>query len=148
VALPSLDETGDLPQGVHPAPLQEVLGRFGQGAAQRKVVGIRLERIYKLAAATGQLKRFIVFGSFVTSRQEPNDVDVFLVMHDTFDVRRLTGEARLVFEHATAQSHFGASVFWLRERAALPNEEQAILGWQLKRDGTRRGIVEITGAQP
>jgi hypothetical protein len=34
----------------------------------------------------------------------------------------------------------------MRQLGALPNEEEAILGWQLKRDGTRRGIVEITEA--
>lgn len=55
-------------------------------------------------------------------------------------------EARLVFDHAAAQAHVGASIFWLRQPAALPNEEEAILSWQLKRDGTRRGIVEVTEA--
>ena len=52
-------------------------------------------------------------------------------------------EARLLFDHAAAQAHFGASVFWLRRLAALGGEDAAIDGWQTKRDGTRRGIVEI-----
>ncbi len=39
----------------------------------------------------------------------------------------------------------GASVFWLREVAALPNEERSIASWEIKRDGTRRGLVEIIG---
>jgi hypothetical protein len=34
-------------------------------------------------------------------------------------------------------------VFWLRRLAALGGEEQAIADWQIKRDGTFRGIVEI-----
>ena len=144
--LPSIAESGDLPQGVHPASLQEVLIQFGQATRQRKLVGMRLERVYELAAATGHMKRFIVFGSFVTAKPEPNDVDVFLVMHDTFALNQVTGEARLVFDHPAAQAHFGASVFWLRQLAALPNEEEAVLGWQLKRDGTRRGIVEVMEA--
>ena len=144
--LPSIAESGDLPQGVHPASLQEVLIQFGQATRQRKLVGMRLERVYDLAAATGHMKRFIVFGSFVTAKPEPNDVDVFLVMHDTFALNQVTGEARLVFDHPAAQAHFGASIFWLRQLAALPNEEEAVLGWQLKRDGTRRGIVEVMEA--
>ena len=144
--LPSIAESGDLPQGVHPASLQEVLIQFGQATRQRKLVGMRLERVYELAAATGHMKRFIVFGSFVAAKPEPNDVDVFLVMHDTFDLNQVTGEARLVFDHPAAQAHFGASIFWLRQLAALPNEEEAVLGWQLKRDGTRRGIVEVMEA--
>lgn len=80
----------------------------------------------------------------MTAKPEPNDVDVFLVMYDTFDLTQIAGEARLVFDHPAAQAHFGASIFWLRQLAALPDEEEVVLGWQLKRDGTRRGIVEVT----
>jgi hypothetical protein len=147
MSLPSIAETGDLPQGVHRASLDEVLKQFGQATAQRKLVGMRLERVYKLAATAGHVKRFIVFGSFITAKPDPNDVDVFLVMDDAFDLNQVAGEARLLFEHTLAQAHFGASIFWLRRMVALPNEEQAIASWQLKRDGTRRGIVEITEAQ-
>jgi hypothetical protein len=107
---------------------------------------MRLARVHELAAATGHMKRFVVFGSFVTAKPEPNDVDVLLIMHDTFDLTQVTGEARLIFDHAAAQAHFGVSVFWLRGLAALPDEEKAIASWQLKRDGTRRGIVEVTEA--
>jgi hypothetical protein len=64
-------------------------------------------------------------------------------MRDSFDVGRVSGEARVLFDHAAAQAHFGASVFWLRRVAALGGEEQTIAGWQIKRDGTRRGIIEI-----
>ena len=144
--LPPFTETGDLPQGVHRATLQEILDRFGQIPLKRKVVATRLKRVYELAAATGALKRFIVFGSFVTEKSDPNDVDVFLVMHDTFDFSQVSGETRLVFDHPVAQAHFGASIFWLRQLAALPNEEESVIGWQLKRGGTRRGIVELTEA--
>ncbi|OGA11513.1 MAG: hypothetical protein A3D95_12815 [Betaproteobacteria bacterium RIFCSPHIGHO2_12_FULL_69_13] len=144
--LPSVGKTGDLPEGVHGASLQETLNRFGQATRQRTLVGMRLKRIYELVAATGHLKRFIVLGSFVTAKPEPNDVDVFLVMQDTFDLAQVTGEARLVFDHSAAQAHFGASVFWLRRMAAFPDEGEAVFGWQLKRNGTRRGIVEVTEA--
>jgi len=146
VPIPPVAETGDLPQGVHLASLQELLNQFGEATIQRKLVGMRLKRVYELAAATGHMKRFVVFGSFVTAKPEPNDVDVFLLMQDTFDLGQVTGEARLVFDHPAAQAHFGSSIFWLRQLAALPSEEEAVQGWQLKRDGTRRGIVEVTEA--
>src|SRR3990172_4875635 len=130
----------------NPGDVEPLLNQFGQGTIQRRLVGKRLKRVYELAAATGQMKRFIVFGSFLTAEPEPNDVDVFLVMHDAFDLTQVTGEPRLIFDHPAAQAHFGASIFWLRQLAALPNEDEAVLGWQLKRDGTRRGIVEVTEA--
>lgn len=146
-ALPPLGKDGDLPPGIYRVTLQETLRRLGKGSRQRVAMAQRLERIYRVAVGTGQLARFVVFGSFVSDKREPADVDVFLLMEDKFDVGRLTGEARVLFDHAAAQAHFGASVFWLRRLAALGGEEQAITGWQMKRDGTRRGIIEIIKGQ-
>jgi hypothetical protein len=92
---------------------------------------------------TGQVRRFIVFGSFITAKPEPNDVDIFLLMEDSFEVSQLHGEVGLIFEHAAADARFGASVFWLRLRTALGGEDEAVQHWQVKRDGTRRGIIEV-----
>jgi hypothetical protein len=141
--LPNFNETGDLPPGVHPALLEEVIQRFGSGSARRRAIGERLRRIYAAAVSTGEIARFVVFGSFVTDTPLPNDVDVFLLMADTFDASQLRGEAALLFDHAAAQAYFGASVFWLRRLAALGGENAAIADWQVKRDGSRRGIVEV-----
>lgn len=90
----------------------------------------------------------MVFGSFVTAKIEPNDVDVFLLMEDRFDSGTLAGEARLLFDHGDANTYFGASVFWLRRAAAFGGEQAAIENWQIKRDGSLRGIVEIVGEEP
>ena len=88
-----------------------------------------------------------MFGSFVTGKQWPNDVDVFMLMEDAFQVNQLSGEARLLFDHAAAQTHFGASVFWLRRTATLDGEDATVEYWQVKRDGRHRGIVEIVREQ-
>ncbi len=141
--LPHFTETGGLPLAIHQATLQETLTRFGSGSRRRRVLALRLARIYDIASDTGQLARFVVFGSFVTDRLEPNDVDVFMIMEDTFDMNQLAGAARLLFEHAAAQAHFGCSVFWVRRLAALGGEQATLEHWQIKRDGSRRGIVEI-----
>jgi len=92
---------------------------------------------------TGHLARFIIFGSFVTNKLAPGDVDIFLLMENTFDVSQLSGEAALIFDHIVAQNYEGASIFWIRRLAALEGEEAAVEYWQLKRDGTKRGIVEV-----
>jgi hypothetical protein len=145
--LPPFGKNGDLPPGIYRSTISEMLRRFGKGSWQRVAVAQRLERIYRVSVRTGQLARFVVFGSFVSAKREPADVDVFLLMQDTFDMGQLSGEARVLFDHAAAQAHFGASVFWLRRLAALGGEERAIAGWQIKRDGTRRGIIEIVEEQ-
>jgi hypothetical protein len=87
MTLPEMTNSGELPLGVHQATLQEALQRFGKGDAQRVVVGQRLERIYQIAVTTGHLARFVVFGSFVTQKPEPNDVDILMIMDDAFDAR-------------------------------------------------------------
>lgn len=53
----------------------------------------------------------------------PNDVDVFLLMEDAFNLSGLLGDARILFDHPAAQAYFGASVFWLRRLSAFPGEE-------------------------
>ena len=88
-------------------------------------------------------ERVIVFGSFVSDKEAPHDIDLFLVMEDSFDLSLVTGEAKLLFEHAVAQSHFGASIFWSRRASCFPSEEEMVAGWGLKRDGTVRGLVEV-----
>jgi hypothetical protein len=137
--------SGDLPLGVHQAELTEVIARFGSGSDQRKLLALRLQRGYRIAAHSGHLLRFVVFGSFVTDKPQPNDVDIFMIMDDAFEFGRTSGETRLLFEHASAQDHFGCSVFWLRQVAAIGGEQQALENWQIKRDGSKRGIVEVVG---
>ena len=141
---PPLNDAGDLPPGVHTVTLAEVIERFGTSSPRRATVARRLARIYSLLQSTGGLTRFIIFGSFITAKTEPNDVDIFLLMNDDFDVSKVTGEAAILFDHLAAQNYEGASVFWVRRAGALGGEQAMIEDWQIKRDGTRRGIVEVT----
>ena len=140
---PKFNESGNLPPGIHQATLRDVVGHFGKSSFQRAIVVERLQRIYSLAMETGQMARFIIFGSFVTDKLHPQDIDIFLLMEDTFDVRDVSGEARILFDHMAAQNYEGASIFWVRRLAAFDGEETAIKNWQLKRDGKKRGIVEV-----
>jgi hypothetical protein len=146
--LPQFNAHGDLPPGVHRVTLAEVVQRFGQGSPQRAAVGERLQRIHRLAAATGRLARFVVFGSFVTAKPDPRDVDIVIVMEDDFDLASVSGETAIVFQHAEADTYFGASVFWVRRSGAIGGEQGMVEYWQAKRGGGQRGIIEITTEAP
>jgi hypothetical protein len=143
VTLPAFNADGDLPSGLHRARLEDVIGRFGSRSGRRLILAQRLSRIHYLARSTEKLRRFIVFGSFITAKPEPNDIDIFMLMDDAFEVGVLAGEARLLFEHPVAQAHFGASVFFLRQCAAFGGEEATIAYWGTRRDGGIRGLVEV-----
>ena len=143
---PEFDEHGDMPAGIYQATLEDALDHFGKEPPERGIVAGRLERILEIAKATGHLKRFIVFGSFVTAKPNPNDVDIFMIMGDDFDVTQVSDHTKLLFDHTTAQSYFGASVFWIRSMAALGGEDSAAADWMTTRRGTQRGIIEIIDA--
>jgi len=142
--LPDLNSSGDLPSGVHRATLDEVIQRFSSAGGQREICTLRLRHVYELAKRTGHLQRFVIFGSYVTVQPRPNDVDVVLVMDDSFRLEECPIESRGLFDHATAQARYGASVFWLRPGLLIDETVEGFIAyWQIKRDGSRRGIVEV-----
>jgi hypothetical protein len=142
--LPEFNESGDLPIGRHVTSLSEVVARFGAGTPQRAAVMARLRRIYDLAVATGHLDRLVLFGSFVSDVAEPNDVDVILVMKGDFRPEDCPPGCLPLFDHRRADDELGASVFWVRPDMLLGEPlEQFLSHWELKRDGRRRGLVEI-----
>ena len=142
--LPEFNDFGDLPAGRHAASVDEVLTRFGSGTPQRQNVTDRLRRIHALAVATGHLDRLVIFGSYVSDVAEPNDVDIILVMGSDFAIEECPADSLVLFDHARADEELGASVFWIRPEILLGEPlEQFLAHWEWKRDGSRRGIVEI-----
>jgi hypothetical protein len=142
--LPPFTESGDLPAGIHSAGWDEIERRFGEGSVPRGRAFAKLRHLYELAERAGGLKRFLVFGSFVSETVEPRDVDVALVMAMNFRLEDAPRESKTLFSHHDAEARFGASVFWVRE-GMLPEElmESFVETWQRRRDGTKRGILEI-----
>jgi hypothetical protein len=119
-------------------------GGFGGGGEARQAATASLTNIHMLAKGTGKLDRVVIFGSYVTANPTPNDVDVVLVMTDDFKWEEQTGRTRDLFDHQRAAEEFGASIFWVRPAAILLGSMDEFIGhWQVKRDRTRRGIVEV-----
>ena len=142
--LPAFDESGNLPEGFHVASLSDVVARFGFGSDQRNLVTDSLRHIHSLAMQTGKLDKLIVFGSYVSDKLEPNDVDVILVLTDEFRLDDCPSESLSLFDHSRADTELGASIFWIRPGMLLGEPlEQFLSHWQTKRGGGRRGIVEI-----
>jgi hypothetical protein len=76
--LPDLDHNGNLPPGIHRATAEEVAARFGTGSPEREVETTELIEFVNWAREAG-LGRLLVDGSYVTSKQMPNDVDVVIL---------------------------------------------------------------------
>jgi hypothetical protein len=85
---------------------------FSNASAKGRSSVARLQNgcsVYQLVVSTGQLARFVVVGSFVTAKDDPNDVEIILLMEDAFDLESVTGEDALPFHHA-AVSGFLAEI--------------------------------------
>ncbi len=65
-------------------------------------------------------------------------------MEDGFNPAGCDEETRTLFDHRFAADRFGASVFWFCSGSLIRETMDEFLAhWQIKRDLTRRGIVEI-----
>ena len=112
MGLPELMEHGGLLAGVHSATLDEVAARF------------------------------LAFGSFITRKTEPNDVDIFMVMNDRFDIATLPAVPKYRSGHPARGTSSGSGYSGGRRLAVLGGEQAAIEEWRLVRDGTYRRVVE------
>ena len=82
-SIPTFRPDGYLPEGLYPATLAEITFRFGTSSRRRRFLTLRLRRWVELARATG-VSRMFVDGSFVTSKQDPNDIDAVVLLSDDF----------------------------------------------------------------
>lgn len=75
------DSTGNLPPGIHTATWQQFVDRFGWNFHRQRLISGLRNALVNLAASG--CKRIYIDGSFVTSKEMPNDYDV---LWDPFDV--------------------------------------------------------------
>jgi predicted nucleotidyltransferase len=103
----------------------------------------RLRALLALAGANGKLRRVFVWGSFVTAKAAPNDLDILLVMDEDFEVDRIDASAQVVFDSVRAKLLFESDVFWAR--ASIGRELLALWldTYQISRSFRKRGIVEL-----
>jgi hypothetical protein len=97
----------------------------------------------ELAGTSGKLRRAFIWGSFVTAKPAPRDVDILLIMDDDFEVGALSTRTRAVFDSARAKLLFDSNVFWAR--ASIGQEIRALWldTYQISRSFNKRGIVEL-----
>ncbi len=140
--LPAFNEHGNLPEGIHSATEEEVFIRFAASSARRRWLGERLRDLIATAKATGKLARLILWGSFVTAKESPNDLDLLLVMTADFELAQIPEETRVLFDHTQARLRFHADVFWTKASMAPGVLSLWLDTYQTGKDFTRRGIVE------
>jgi len=141
--LPDFNIDGNLPEGIHRATDDEVLTRFATNTARRQWLGERLRSLLAMARSTGKLERVFLWGSFVTEKPLPNDLDMLLVVADDFSLDSVPPQCTAVFHHALARIHFHADVFWTKPSINIDILNLWLDTYQTGKDFKRRGIVEV-----
>lgn len=82
MAIPLLEPSGLLPKGIYKCSLDEVRIRFGsfQGTDARPRLMQALDAFMQELRSAAIIRAIIVDGSFVTSKEAPNDIDLLLVL--------------------------------------------------------------------
>ncbi len=134
-----------MPPGIHAATLAETLTRFGTGSAARQQQGQLLALVVQAALAYETIKRVLVWGSFVTDKPEPRDLDYSLVVSVEHRRTQITDLDRRFFVPHLARAHYGVdrSFLLLMDYPPVGYAEQ-IDFITTARDGTHPGIIEIT----
>ena len=141
--LREFNEDGNLPEGIYQATDAEVLERLAGFSVRRKWLGERLQYLLRAAQATGHLQRVFLWGSFVTSKEAPNDLDVLLVMSESFDPEQTSGDSQLLFDYTQAKIRFSADIFWTKTSIDQTVLDLWLDTYQTGRDFKRRGIIEV-----
>jgi hypothetical protein len=86
--IPNLNEQGLLPPGIYDCSLEEIGERFGtfQSTDRRSRLYERLQEYLTQVRSSNLALAVIVNGSFVTSKADPNDIDLILVLPSSHDV--------------------------------------------------------------
>ncbi len=96
----------------------------------------------ELAARNGKLRRVFIWGSFVTAKPAPRDLDLLLIMDEDFEVDAVAAPARAVFDSVRAKLLFEADVFWARSSIGHELLDLWLDTYRTARSFRKRGIVE------
>lgn len=85
--LPELTKNGFLPEGIWNCEIEEFTSRFAvfQKTDRRISLFSKLENFLTELSDIKFVKEVIVDGSYVTEKDEPNDIDIILVLGEDFE---------------------------------------------------------------
>ena len=141
--IPTFDERGLLPLGLHEANISEIRAVLGF-TERRKWLIDGLDRFVRVWSDSGFLEYSVIDGSFATAKPEPGDIDVLLVLNiDALssrpaDFRYLA--AAYIYDKDLTKREFGCDAFIA---AGQNNVEGWLDFFGADRRGRRRGLIRL-----
>jgi hypothetical protein len=119
----------------------EATFRFGSGTSRRRRLTLRLRRWLGLSRLT-HAHRFLLDGSFVTAKEEPDDIDAVVLLADDFDQQILLGSDAAWESEEMLLTRRPEEIF-AAEDARDWNDWVEFFSRTREADGRRKGLVEI-----
>ena len=144
--LPELNTDGYLAPGIYLASLDEVLQRFGTGTPARERRGNLLLLIVESARKYPTIKRVLVWGSFVSTKPEPRDLDYSIVVDPRHHLATIEPADKPFFIPFDARIHYGADARYLVLFEYPPEQfaDDVPLFLCEDRNGRKHGILEVS----
>lgn len=139
--IPEFRTDGYLPDGVFLATEAEVTFRFGASSRRRRRLILRLRRWIELAREVGAL-RLLIDGSFVTAKQNPNDIDAVILLPPTFEQQIQDGNPSALELEEMLLTRRPEEMFAAEDEEDW-NEWVQFFSRTREADGRSKGLVEI-----
>jgi hypothetical protein len=125
------------------ASLEEIRIRFGASTPRRQFLFRQLQMVVSQLLATGSVNQIYLFGSFVTGKVSPNDIDLFVVMKAGFSTAHLGGRTLDIFQHDVCRIRYHADIFWATEAVGTDQIEDLLDVFSRDREGRHQPIFEV-----
>ena len=125
------------------ASLDDLRLRFGTSTPRRQFLFRQLDIIIDQLRATRKLKRAFLFGSFVSGKASPNDVDLLVVMNAGFSTTQLGGKVSELFQHDVCRIRYHADLFWVTEAVGNARIEDLLEVFSRDREGRVQSVIEV-----
>lgn len=139
--IPEFRTDGYLPNGVFLATEAEVTFRFGASSRRRRRLILRLRRWIELARQVGAV-RLLVDGSFVTAKQNPDDIDAVILLPPNFEQQIEAGNPSALELEAMLLTRRPEEIFGAEDEEDW-NDWVLFFSRTREADGRSKGLVEI-----
>jgi Trp operon repressor len=144
--IPSLSEHGYLPAGVYDCSLEEAAARFAvfHGSDRRTQLWKQFVQFIEEAKESDLVEAILIDGSFVTSKPEPNDIDLVLAVAPSLHFASELRPAQYnLLSQRRVRRRFGFDIVVVKNGSE--NFEQAVAFFQevKQRPGLKKGILRI-----
>lgn len=139
--IPQLRADGYLPEGLYLASEAEVLFRFGSPTRRRIRLALRLRLWVELARQVGG-RQLLIDGSFVTGKENPNDIDAVIFLPPNFQQQIEQGTEPALELEEMLVTRLPEEIFAAEDKTDW-DEWVEFFSRTREADGRRKGLVEI-----